>query len=189
MSDEAPAPLDRLAWPLRTERLTLRRATPADAETVRAYRAVPSVAHWLSGLWNDPAEWEAIWVRRHRRTLLAELDGRVIGDLGLHVLDPMTQREVAAAAAGTEGEIAWAFDPTFHGRGYATEAVRELIRIAFSELGLRRLIADCFADNERSWRLMERVGMRRESHTVRSALHRDGVWRDFFVYGILAPDE
>jgi RimJ/RimL family protein N-acetyltransferase len=46
--------------------------------------------------------------------------------------------------------------------------------------------AYCFAENEPSWRLMERVGMRREAHTVADGLHRDGTWRDGLAYALLA---
>jgi RimJ/RimL family protein N-acetyltransferase len=80
------------------------------------------------------------------------------------------------------------FSPDHAGRGYATEAVRELIRICFTDLGLRRLTANCFAGNEASWRLMERVGMRRELYTVRDSLHRSGQWLDGIGYALLADE-
>jgi len=48
--------------------------------------------------------------------------------------------------------------------------------------------ADCFADNEASWRLVERVHMRREQHTVRESLHRSGEWLDVLGYALLAED-
>lgn len=35
---------------------------------------------------------------------------------------------------------------------------------------------------------MEKLGMRREAHHVRESLHRDGSWRDGFIYAILADD-
>ncbi len=56
------------------------------------------------------------------------------------------------------------------------------------ELGLRRVTAGCFAANEASWRLMERVGMRREIHTVRESLHRSGEWLDGMGYALLADE-
>ena len=65
-----------------------------------------------------------------------------------------------------QAALGWAFHPDHAGHGYATEAVRELLRVCFDDLRLRRVTADCFADNEASWRLMERVGMRREISTV-----------------------
>ena len=63
-----------------------------------------------------------------------------------------------------------------------------MIRICFEELGLRRLTAECFADNEPSWRLMERVGMRRESYAVKDALHRELGWADSTTYALLATE-
>ena len=112
----------------------------------------------------------------------------MIGDLMLAPEDAWAQSEVVEQARGVQAEIGWCLDPTAEGNGYATEAVRELIRIAFEELGLRRLTALCFAANEASWRLMERVGMRREVHTVRESLHRSGEWLDGLGYALLADE-
>ena len=46
----------------------------------------------------------------------------------------------------------------------------------------------CFADNAPSWRLMERVGMRREAYNVKDSLHRSGEWLDGMMYGLLADE-
>lgn len=43
-------------------------------------------------------------------------------------------------------------------------------------LRLRRVTAECFSANEPSCRLMERLGMRRKTHTVSESLHRSGAW-------------
>jgi RimJ/RimL family protein N-acetyltransferase len=69
-----------------------------------------------------------------------------------------------------------------------TEALEEVLRICFDELGVRRVKAECFAFNEPSWRLMERVGMRREAHTVQDSMHRDLGWIDGYSYAILADE-
>ena len=76
-------------------------------------------------------------------------------------------------------------DPAHTGHGYATEAVRGLLRHCFEELGVRRVVATCFLANDSSWRLMERVGLRRETHAVRESLHRSGQWLDTVGYAIL----
>ena len=104
---------------------------------------------------------------------------------------------ITAAAVDHDGYVdefrspawrGWCLHPDQCGRGYATEAVRALLAACFDQLGVRRVVAECFADNESSWRLMERVGMRREAHTVRDALHRTGKWMDSFAYAILAEE-
>jgi hypothetical protein len=97
-------------------------------------------------------------------------------------------RTAAGQAKGVQGELGWTFDPVFGGKGYATEAVRALIGLCFGPLGLRRVHADCFFDNEPSWRLMERVGMRRELYSVKESLHRTKGWLDGLSYALLAEE-
>ncbi|KGN30515.1 hypothetical protein N802_06780 [Knoellia sinensis KCTC 19936] len=190
MVEEEPNPLAGLAWPKRTERLSLRRARADDAEATWQFRRLDSVGRWqthgpmdLEDHRSRFAEPDALAV-----TLVVELDGEVIGDLMLRVQDAWGQAEVQDDARGTQAELAWTLHPACEGNGYATEAVRELIRICFSELGIRRIVAECFAGNDRSWRLMERVGMRRELHAVRDALHRSGEWMDTLGYALLRSD-
>ena len=122
------------------------------------------------------------------KTLVVEREGEVIGDLMLAVEDAWAQAEVADQARGVQAELGWVLHPDHAGNGFASEAVRELMRICFEDLGLRRVTANCFADNERSWRLMERLGMRRELSTVRESLHRSGQWLDGLGYALLAEE-
>ena len=51
---------------------------------------------------------------------------------------------------------------SFKVNGYATEGAKALIDYAFEHLGARRIIAMCNPMNERSWKLLERLHMRRE---------------------------
>lgn len=187
MPDPVRHPLDDLSWPVRTERLTLRRGRPDDAAAVFAYRSLGEVGRWLTRIQTDPHAWEENWAQRLSTTVVAECGGELIGDMRLVIQDAHAQGEVQPRAVGVEAELMWAFDPDWRGQGYATEAVACLIRLAFDELGLRRLVAFCFSDNTPSWRLMERVGMRREGHSRASTLHRDGTWKDFLSYGLIAP--
>jgi RimJ/RimL family protein N-acetyltransferase len=162
----APTPiLDR---PLHTERLTLRPATTDDAAPGWRYRQPVDLDRF-----SDPA--------RVANTVIVALGhtpaGPIIGDF-------MLRRE-DAATRGTQAELGWVLDPAHSGHGYATEAVRELLRHCFQDLGVRRVTANCFLADDRSWRLMERAGMRRELHAVRDALHRSGRWLDTVGYAIL----
>jgi RimJ/RimL family protein N-acetyltransferase len=185
-----PAPLEAISWPVRTTRLQLRAATAADAEPTWAFRRLESVYHWLTRAPDTYEEYRAVFADPPRlaKSLVVELDGVVIGDLMLAVEDAWAQAEVAEQARGVQAELGWSFHPDYTGQGYATEAVRELIRICFTDLGLRRVTANCFAGNEASWRLMERVGMRRELYTVRESLHRSGEWLDGMGYALLADE-
>jgi RimJ/RimL family protein N-acetyltransferase len=121
-------------------------------------------------------------------TLVVERNSEVIGDLYLAVCDSWAQRDVPDRPHQNEAEIGWVLSPGHQGYGYATEAVRALLSVCFDDLKLRRVVAHAFADNEASWRLMERVGMRRESTSLRSSLHRDLGWVDGMIYALLAEE-
>lgn len=183
-------------WPVRTERLQVRPMTEADVDAMWEWRRLPEVNRWL-GLAPDTIE---AFRERYRdpdrlaAMYLIELlpgddsDPRPIGDVMIRIGDGWAQLEVADQAKGVEAELGWVLDPTYTGRGYATEAIRAVIDTCFGHLGLRRVHAGCFADNEPSWRLMERVGMRREEFSRKTALHRSGEWLDGLNYGILAEE-
>ncbi|MFF4198710.1 GNAT family N-acetyltransferase [Nonomuraea sp. NPDC001831] len=183
-------PLDTLDWPISTERLLLRRAAPDDLDATWVFRQLPETHEWIAAATETYDDYRERFLSEERLAdlLLIELDGRVIGDLTLRVQDGWAQEEVADQARSVQGELGWTLDPAYGGKGYATEAVRALIDISFRRLGLRRLHADCFYDNESSWRLMERVGMRREQHTVRDSLHRTKGWIDGLSYALLAEE-
>ena len=179
-----------LTWPKRTERLVIRPAVEADAAACWLVRGHPEVAYWMTTPLVDEATHieEFVDPKRLPKTLVFELDGVIIGDLMLSVEDAWAQTDMHAQADGVHAELGWAISPAHGGKGYATEAVRDLIRICFEELGIRRVTAECFADNESSWRLMERVGMRRESYAVQDALHRELGWADSATYALLASE-
>jgi RimJ/RimL family protein N-acetyltransferase len=190
----AAAPEPVLARPLRTERLTLRPAADGDADATWCYRRLDAVNEWITGGAADLDGYRELFAEPDRlaSTVVVALghgDGApVIGDFMLRREDAWAQRDVAEQARGTQAELGWVLDPRAGGHGYATEAVRELLRHAFEDLGVRRVVAECFLDNEASWRLMERVGMRRELHAVRDALHRSGRWMDTVGYAVLADE-
>lgn len=183
-------PLARVGWPLRTPRLTLRLGEARDAEPTWAYRRLPSVGEWLTEIPEDLAAYEVKFVDPERlaATVVVELDGRLIGDFMLQIEDAWAQTEVADQARGAQAELGWVLDPAFTGHGCATEAVQALLAACFEQLGVRRVVANCFLDNETSWRLMERLGMRREVHAVAESLHRSGRWLDTVAYAILADE-
>lgn len=181
-------PLDAATWPLRTERLVLQRCTTAHEEALWAYRRLPEVSRWGSWHAADRDDFATLFSTRYPDMLVVELDGRVVGDLMVKVEDAWAQREVRAAAKAVQAELGYAFDPSHTGHGYATEAVAELLRLCFEDLGLRRVVANAFLANEPSWRLMERLGMRRELHTVAESLHRDLGWLDGVGYALLAHE-
>jgi RimJ/RimL family protein N-acetyltransferase len=181
---------------LHTQRLTLRPATLKDIEPTWVYRQLETVNEWLSGAPGSREAYRAQFTEPARlaTTVIVEHPADhdrgpiVVGDFMLRREDAWAQTEVSDQAQGVQAELGWVLDPAHTGVGYATEAVRELLRYCFQDLGVHRVVANCFLDNDTSWRLMERVGMRREIHAVRESLHRSGRWLDTVGYALLADE-
>ncbi len=195
--DETPdgtLPEPVLAHTLHTERLTLRPATEADADATWTYRSLNSVNEWLTGVPSSRDDYRATFVAPPRlaTTVMVELGdpngGAVIGDFMLRREDAWSHAEMNERARGAQAELGWVLDPVHTGAGYATEAVGELVRYCFEELGVHRVVATCFLANVTAWRLMERIGMRREAHALAESLHRSGRWLDTVAYAILADE-
>ncbi len=179
---------------LTTERLVLRPATLEDADITWRYRKLPGVNEWLTGAPEDVSEYRTLFADPERlaTTVIVELRhgpaAHVIGDFMLKREDAWAQIDVRDSACGQQAELGWVLDPEYSGHGYATEASRALLRYCFADLEVRRVVASCFLDNVQSWRLMERLGMRRETHSIRDALHRRDAWLDSVTYALLADE-
>jgi len=175
------------ATPIRTQRLTLRLMTSADVDDVHAYQSREDVCQYLL---HEPRSREdvALWVPKYAAaTTLAvdgdwiepaiELDGRVIGHMYFTI----------SSVENLGGEIGWTLHPDFFGRGYATEAARAILGLAFGELGLHRVHAELDPRNDASIALCLRLGMREEAHFVKDMLVK-GNWDDTGIYGLLAEE-
>jgi ribosomal-protein-alanine N-acetyltransferase len=85
------------------------------------------------------------------------------------------------------GHIGYWMGERFAGRGYMVEAVRLVAEYAFATLRLHRIEAACIPDNQRSIRVLEKVGFQREG-LLRSYLRINGVWQDHHLYALIAGD-
>jgi ribosomal-protein-alanine N-acetyltransferase len=85
------------------------------------------------------------------------------------------------------GTLGYWMGEKYAGTGIMTKAARALLRHAFLEMGLHRVEAACAPDNERSRRLLERLGFQREGF-ARSYLLIDGAWQDHFLFAMLERD-
>lgn len=186
------------AWPIRTSRLQIRPYADDDLDAVWEYRRMPDVNRWLGrapatredfrATYADPARKATTFVIELIELLDAPDAPTVIGDLMVRVEDAWGQAEVLDQVRNVQAELGWVLHPDHTGHGYATEAVRAAIDTCFGPLGLRRVHAGCFTANEPSWRLMERIGMRREEDSIKSGLHRSGEWMDGLNYALLAEE-
>lgn len=86
-----------------------------------------------------------------------------------------------------EWEIGWTIHRDEWGKGYATEAAREVLRFAFTDLKAHRVTAFCHAGNKASTRVMEKAGMQCEGR-LRKVRWLHDMWHDEFVYSILEEE-
>lgn len=89
-------------------------------------------------------------------------------------------------------EVGYIINEDYRRRGYALEALTAVVRAAF-RAGVHRICAECDPRNERSWRLPEAAGFRREAHLRQNVyFHTDAagepIWKDTYVYAMLRGD-
>jgi RimJ/RimL family protein N-acetyltransferase len=180
-----------VTWPRRAGSLELRLPTATDMDQVLTWRNRPEVTRWLLRTEVDPDSFRAVWLADvddpAEHAAVATLDGVVVGTARLSVSDGMGQFD-GDTWRGAEGSLGYLVDPAYAGRGFATAIANALLDLAFTELGLHRVTAGCFAANIASWRVMEKVGMRREQHGVRDSWHAELGWIDGYTYGVLREE-
>jgi len=173
---------------LTTERLLLRPFRTSDAPSVAAYatrevfwRYLPLepltvetsdkyVGDRVAGGMPDAEGTWTFAVERHE-------GGPMIGALSITV----------RGKARHSASLGYGLDPDWWGKGIATEGMRTVLAFGFGTLGVHRIFATADVHNERSWRVMERLGMRREGILRGDKLVR-GEWRDSVLYAILAEE-
>lgn len=84
-------------------------------------------------------------------------------------------------------EIGWVFNPKYYNKGYASEAARAVLEYGFKELNLHRIIATCQPQNIPSYRVMEKIGMKREGH-FKKCIPNGDEWWDEYYYAILEEE-
>ncbi|MFD8597268.1 GNAT family N-acetyltransferase [Kitasatospora sp. NPDC059646] len=153
---------------LRTDRLILRRLSPADLPAVTALCGDPEVMRYLEdGRPMAPAR----VAEEVLPALLREYDRlpEVLGCWALATADEPFLGWAALRPAHSVGletgpagglELGYRLLPTAWGRGYATEAALALVRSAFVELRADRVVATTMAVNSGSRRVLERAGLR-----------------------------
>lgn len=94
-------------------------------------------------------------------------------------------------SSGDSAKLGWILRRSHWRRGFGTEIGKALLRFGFEELKLHRITAECDAENEASFRLMEKIGMRREglliasrpTNSLASEAYRDGL-----LYAMLSEE-
>lgn len=167
---------------LNTPRLYIRRFIPDDWQDLYEYLSQEEVVRFepYDVFTSDDCKQEAI--RRAADNsfwaVCIKSSGNLIGNIYLSKQDFGTW------------ELGFVFNVNYQGFGYATEAARAMIDDVFRNGKARRVVAMCNPLNEPSWRLLDRLGMRREGHLLKNIFFKSDkdeqpIWQDTYEYAIL----
>ena len=173
---------------LETDRLILRRYTTADAEPMYAnWASDPEVSKYLT--WPPHSSVEVTkslvtdWITRYENpdyyNWVIELKeiGEVVGNISV-----VQVKERAEAV-----EIGYCMGQAWWGRGIMPEALTEVMRYLFDEVGMNRVGACHDSNNPKSGRVMQKAGMKYEG-TLRGAGWNNQGIMDQVWYGLLKAD-
>jgi len=174
---------------LRTARTLSRLIEPGDAPKVLDYFRA-------AGRRYDPALPDSLltldhW-RKHSEQLLKEHaegtavrlfvftadESEIVGTLGLSRITRGVRFDCS---------LSYAIREAHEGTGLMSEAVHAAIRHAFDDLGLHRIEAAHALDNQRSQKLLERMGFERVG-VIRGFLLTGGRWRDTLLHSLVNPE-
>jgi RimJ/RimL family protein N-acetyltransferase len=170
---------------METLRLILRRFTPDDWRDLHEYLSQPETVRFEPyDIFTEEAAKREAERRAGDESFIAvclKACGKLIGNIYLAKCDY------------GNWELGFVFNKRYLGQGYATEAARAAIDDVFKNKNARRIFAMCNPLNERSWKLLERIGMRREGHLIKNISFKTDeagqpVWADTYEYGLLAEE-
>lgn len=166
------------------EKINLRQLRLSDAEDLLNYYNNPRVYRYLD--WNGPQDLNMAedalkhWIEGYEkgyilRFAIAEKStNKIIGTIFL------------TDVSETKGEIGYELSEEYWHQGMMTEAIKEMIRIGFEEMGLVRLQAIVCQQNEASQKLLEKVGFQKEGLMRKYECHMvTGECKDMMMYGLI----
>jgi RimJ/RimL family protein N-acetyltransferase len=170
---------------IETERTSLRPIELRDNKEILSYRSdskTNKYQSWIPKTLNDvnafisknPDEFNKpeTWFQL---VIIDKANDTIIGDIGIHFID------------NYQSEIGCTLRKKYHGKGFATEALKAVIDYLFVVLDKHRIVVSIDPENTESIRLVERLGFRKEAHFKKSLLI-NGEWVDDIVYAILKTE-
>jgi [ribosomal protein S5]-alanine N-acetyltransferase len=174
--------------PIHTERLIIRPFRATDADDLYEYLSDPQTyvyepgesitSSLASAVAADMATSPDFWA------IEVAVTGKQIGQIYLKQVEPY---ELMTC------ELGYILNPRYQRQGFAAEAIAALVAYAFSERSMHRIYAHCNPENVASWKLLERIGFRREGLLRQNIFFRRDatgapLWTDTFVYARLADE-
>lgn len=166
---------------IETERLIIRKFKQADWQDAYTYLSNPAVMKYIP---------EDVFTKEQAEQFATEQAGEK-GDKYAVVLQSTSQLIGHISFERYFGEhtyeIGWVFHPDYYNKGYASEAAYAILAYGFEQLQLHRIVATCQPENIGSYRVMEKIGMRKEGFFKQCIPDGDGWWDEYY-YAILRSE-
>ena len=146
---------------IETEKYILRPARLDDAEDMFEYYKEPKVVKYLpmnphKNVANTKRFIKSFFIDNYEEgkighfAVVDKLNNKVIGNIGLNNIDK----------DAIEAEIGICINPSYWGNDIATELARELLKFAFTNTNIKRIIANTYEDNKRSRKALENLNIK-----------------------------
>ena len=171
-----------------SERLVLRPIQLADSDLIFNYRSnsvanqyqgwipktIDDVHDFITNLTSPEINLPGSWFQL---VIIKKDDLKLIGDIGVHFFD----------SDGYQVELGITLDENHQGKGFASEALTEVINFLFDHLNKHRITASIDPRNRKSIQFFERLGFRKEAHFKQSVFMNDE-WVDDLIYAVLKDE-
>ncbi len=172
---------------LTTERLTLRKMLVADTSDMYEYASREEVTRYLTWMPHSDRSYTREYLQYlgnrysagmfYDWAIVYEPDCKMIGTCGFTSFN----------CSHDSAEVGYVLNPEYWGKGIAPEAVSRVLEFGFEDLGLHRIEARFMEENDRSRRVMEKVGMTFEG-IIREGMFVKGNYVNVGVCSVLASE-
>lgn len=170
---------------INTKRLLLRPISAKDNTDVFAYRSDAETNKYQGWIAETIEQIDAFILKNPNEVnrpdtwfqfvILKKDTNTIIGDIGIHFIGSNNNAQV---------ELGCTLHKTYHGNGYAQEALKAIIAYVFTDLKKHRITASIDPRNTSSLSLFNRLGFRKEAHFKESILF-NGEWVDDIIYACI----
>lgn len=168
---------------METNRLVLRRFNLSDAEALKNIAGDYEIYKTTAALPHPYTKNHAVsWINTHEELFIRNINY-------IYAIEEKDKKTLCGCINLTHnkqhesGEVGFFISKCFWNKGYASEALAMIIKIAFEKLSYNRIYGKCFDFNKSSAKVMLKNKMIHEG-TERESYFKEGIFRDILNFGI-----
>ncbi len=171
-------------------RVIIRQFKPEDLEDFYSYRSDPQVCRYQSFMVKSKMEAEQFIESQKNLPLGSKgqwlqiaiehkIEDKIIGDCAIHFME--NEPRIV--------EIGYTVHPDYQRQGYATEAVRMLMKTVFKDYNVHKILAKVDVRNPSSARVLEKIGFKQEGRFYQHFFDvQDKAWFDEIQFAYMKED-